>query len=70
MLIVLSLALCLPERKSDGTRESVIPPRREAAFTQGNGAWKSRIRAPNRIPSAGALRSSVHLFTQRIQIQC
>lgn len=70
MLIVLSLALCLPEIKSDGTRESMIPLGREAAFTQGNGVWKSRIRTPNRITNAGTLRTSVHLFTQRIQIQC
>ena len=33
MLIVFSLALeGIPERKSDGTRESVTPPGREAAF--------------------------------------
>lgn len=70
MLIVLSLALCLPEGKSDGTRESVTPPGREAAFIQGDGVWKSRIRTPNRITNAETLRTSVRLLIQRIQIQC
>ena len=40
-LVMLSLALCLPERKSDGKRELMILPGREAAFIQGKSVLKT-----------------------------
>ena len=48
----LPVVLYLPEGKSDGTRELMIPPGREAAFIQGKSVWKGRIRSLNRITKA------------------